>query len=266
MTTTDGRLAGKVGLVTGGASGIGRATVRRFVAEGARVVAGDRDEGGLAALADELGDAVATVAGDVTVEADVEALAETAVERFGRLDVAFANAGTGSVARLVDCDLAEWQRVLDVNLNGPFLTVKHAARRMGAGGSIVITGSLNSVQAGVGMGAYCATKAAVAMLAQVAALELGPSGIRVNAVGPGLVRTQLTEGIFSFPPVVDGYVENAPLGRYAEPEEVAGLVTFLASDEAGYVSGSLYLMDGGAHTMRYPDIPGIVEGALGDAG
>src|SRR5262249_33522422 len=147
MTTTDGRLAGKVGLVTGGASGIGRATVRRFVAEGARVVAGDRDEAGLAAPGDTGGPGN----GDVPVGADAEALAETAVERFGRLDVAFANAGTGSVARLADCDLAEWQRVLDVNLNGPFLTVKHAARRMGAGGSIVITGSLNSVQAGVGM-------------------------------------------------------------------------------------------------------------------
>jgi NAD(P)-dependent dehydrogenase (short-subunit alcohol dehydrogenase family) len=94
----------------------------------------------------------------------------------------------------------------------------------------------------------------------VAALELGPSGIRVNAVGPGLVRTPLTEGIFGFPAVVDGYVENAPLGRYASPEEVAGLVTFLASDEAAYVSGSLYLLDGAAHTMRYPDVPALVMG------
>jgi NAD(P)-dependent dehydrogenase (short-subunit alcohol dehydrogenase family) len=260
MTTNDGRLAGKVGLVTGGASGIGRATVRRFVAEGARVVAGDRDEAGLAALADELGEAVATVVADVTVESDVERLAATAVERFDRLDIAFANAGTGTVQRVVDADLSEWTRVLDVNLTGPFLTIKHAARRMGAGGSIVVTASLNAVQPGIGMGAYCTSKAGVAMLTQVAALELGPSGIRVNAVGPGLVRTQLTEGIFAFPPVVDGYVENAPLGRYAEPEEVAGVVTFLASDEAAYVSGSLYLIDGGAHTMRYPDIPGILTG------
>lgn len=102
MTTIDGRLAGKVGLVTGGASGIGRATVRRFVAEGARVVVGDRDERGLAALGDELGEAVVTVAGDVTVEADVERLAETAVEHFDWLDIAFAYAGTGTVQRVVD--------------------------------------------------------------------------------------------------------------------------------------------------------------------
>ena len=256
------RLSGKVALVTGGASGIGRAAARRFVGEGARVVVGDLNEAGLAELAGELGDAIATLPCDVTVEDDVERLADLAVERFEKLDVAFANAGIGSVQRLVDAELADWSRVLDVNLTGPFLTVKHAARRMTEGGSIVITASLNAVQAGVGMGAYCSSKAGVAMLAQVAALELGPAGIRVNAVGPGLVRTALTEAAFALPGVADGYVENTPLGRYATPEEIAGLVAWLASDEAAYVSGSLYLVDGGAHTMRYPDLLGIVEANL----
>ena len=256
------RLGGKVGLVTGGASGIGRAAARRFVAEGARVVVGDRDEAGLGALGDELGDAAVTLACDVTVEGDVARLADAAVERFGALDIAFANAGVGSVQRLVDAELADWDRVLDVNLTGPFLTIKHAARRMGAGGSIVVTASLNAVQAGVGMGAYCSSKAGAAMLVQVAALELGPAGIRVNAVGPGLVRTALTEAAFALPGVVEGYEENTPLGRHATAEEIAGLVAFLASDEAAYVSGSLYLIDGGAHTMRYPDLLGIVEAGL----
>jgi NAD(P)-dependent dehydrogenase (short-subunit alcohol dehydrogenase family) len=253
--TTEGRFEGKVAVVTGGAAGIGLATTRRLVAEGGRVVVGDVDEAALALVADEFGEAVAAVRCDVTVEADVERLAETAVERFGRLDVAFANAGIGSVGRLVDADAGEWSRVLDVNLTGPFLTIKHAARRMAGGGSIVVTASLNAVQAGAGMGAYCCSKAGVAMLTQVAALELGPSGIRVNAVGPGLVRTQLTEGAFLLPAIVDEYEENTPLGRYATPEEIANVVAFLASDEAGFVSGSLYLIDGGAHTMRYPDIP-----------
>jgi NAD(P)-dependent dehydrogenase (short-subunit alcohol dehydrogenase family) len=256
------RLAGKVALVTGGASGIGRAAARRFVAEGAQVVAGDLNEDLLGALADELGDAVAVRRADVTVEADVEALAALAVERFGRLDIAFANAGIGSVQRLVDADLELWSRVLDVNLTGPFLTIKHAARRMGEGGSIVVTASLNAVQAGIGMGAYCSSKAGVAMLAQVAALELGPAGIRVNAVGPGLVRTGLTEAAFFLPGIVEGYEENTPLGRHATPEEIAGLVAWLASDESTYVSGSLYLIDGGAHTMRYPDVIGIAERSL----
>jgi NAD(P)-dependent dehydrogenase (short-subunit alcohol dehydrogenase family) len=256
--TAGSRLAGRRALVTGGASGIGRATVRRFVAEGARVAVGDLNETGLAALAEELGDAVATRRCDVTEEAEVEALADAAVEGFGGLDVAFANAGTGSVQRVVDIDRAEWQRVLDVNLTGPLLTIKHAARRMTEGGSIVVTASLNAVQPGIGMGAYCTSKAGVAMLVQVAALELGRRGIRVNAVGPGLVRTGLTEGAFGLPGIVEGYEENTPLGRHAQPEEIAGLVAYLASDEASFVSGSLQLIDGGAHTMRYPDLLGIL--------
>lgn len=256
--TVDGRLAGKRALVTGGASGIGRATARRFAAEGARVAVGDLNEAGLDALADELGDAVVTRRCDVTDEADVEALAAAAADAFGGLDVAFANAGTGSVQRIVDIDRAEWQRVLDVNLTGPLLTIKHAARRMDQGGSIVVTASLNAVQPGIGMGAYCTSKAGVTMLVQVAALELGHRGIRVNAVGPGLVRTGLTEGAFGLPGIVEGYEENTPLGRHAQPEEIAGLVAYLASDEASFVSGSLQLIDGGAHTMRYPDLLGIV--------
>ena len=250
-----GRFAGRVALVTGGGSGIGLATTRRFVAEGARVVVGDIDQRALDAVADELGDDVATLHCDVTVEDDVAHLAETAVDRFGGLHIAFANAGTATIAPVVDLDLGEWSRVLDVNLTGPMLTVKHAARRMTAGGSIVATASLNAVQAGNGMGAYCVSKAGVAMLVEVAAIELGPAGIRVNAVGPGLVRTTLTQGAFAIPGVVEEYEENTVLGRHAEPEEIAGLVAFLASDEAGFITGSLHLVDGGAHAKRYPDIP-----------
>ena len=252
---TPGRLADRVALVTGGASGIGLATTRRFVAEGARVVVGDIDEKALVDVAAELGDAVDTVRCDVTVEDDVARLADSAVERFGGLDLAFANAGTATIAPVVDLSLEEWSRVLDVNLTGPMLTIKHAARRMENGGSIIATASLNAVQAGNGMGAYCVSKAGVAMLVEVAAIELGPRGIRVNAVGPGLVATALTEGAFLIPGVVDEYEENTLVGRHAQPDEVASLVTFLASDEAGFITGSLYLVDGGAHTKRYPDIP-----------
>lgn len=254
-----GRLDGKVALVTGGASGIGLASVRRFAAEGARVVVGDLDGDGLAALDEELGDDGTTLACDVTSEEQVEALAQLALDRFGALDVAFANAGIGSAQRLVDADLSEWSKVLEVNLTGPFLTIKHAARRMTDGGSIVVTASLNAVQAGPGMGAYCSSKAGVAMLVQVAALELGPRGIRVNAIGPGFVRTALTEGAFLLPPIVEGYEENTPMRRHAVPEEIAGMVAYLASEEASFVSGSLQLIDGGAHTMRYPDILGLLD-------
>ena len=248
------RFTDKVAIITGGASGIGLATTRRLVAEGGRVVVADLATDALAVVADELGDAVATVACDVSAEGDVEALVETAWARFGRLDIAYANAGIGGATRLVDLELAEWSRVLAVNLTGPYLLIKHAGRRMGEGGSIVVTASLNAVQPGIGMGAYCASKAGVAMLVQVAAMELGPAGVRVNAVAPGLVRTGLTEAITMLPTILDEYVENTTLGRYAAPEEIANLVAFLASDEAGFITGTLQLIDGGASTKRYPDI------------
>lgn len=257
------RFAGKVAVITGAASGIGLATARRFVAEGGRVGLGDLDPEALAHLDDELGSESVAVAGDASSETDVQRLVTTTSQHFGRIDTAFANAGIGSASRLVDLPVQDWSRVLDVNLTGPFLLVKHAAPLMGPGSSIVVTASLNAVQPGIGMGAYCASKAGVAMLVEVAALELGPKGIRVNAVGPGLVRTPLTEGAFSLPGIVDEYVENTPLGRYASPDEIASLVAFLASDEAGYISGSLHLVDGGAHTKRYPDILGFLD-SLGD--
>jgi 3-oxoacyl-[acyl-carrier protein] reductase len=257
-TITPGRFDGQVAIVTGGAAGIGLATARRIVAEGGRVVIGDVDEAALDAAAGELGASAVARRCDVTLEADVEALAEAAISQFGQLDVAVANAGTGTAGALIDTDLAEWNRVVGINLNGTFLTIKHAGRRMGAGGSIIATASLNAVQPGPGVGPYCAAKAGVAMLVQVAALELGPAGIRVNAVAPGLIRTALTEGMWLLPAIVADFEENTPLGRHASPEEVAAFITFLGSDDASYVSGSLHLIDGGAHTKRYPDILGHI--------
>ena len=250
------RLDGKVAVVTGAASGIGRAIAQRFVAEGSAVVGGDVDKEGLGALADELGDGFVAAPGDVTVEEDQAALVATAVDRFGRLDVAVANAGTGHLAPILEHDMADWQRIVDLCLTGVFLTVKHAGRAMhaGGGGSIVTMASLNAVQPAAGMSAYCSAKAAVAMLAEVAAIELGPAGIRVNAIGPGLVQTGLTGPLWSMPGVVEEFVENTTIGRFAQPEDVADLALFLASDESSFVTGSLYLVDGGAHTRRYPDM------------
>ncbi len=246
-------------VITGGASGIGLATTRRFVAEGARVAIGDLNADALAAVEADLGDAVAGVRADVSVEDDVEALVAAAEDRFGAVHLAFANAGIGSMAPLTDVDIADWMRVVEVNLLGPVLTIKHAARRMPDGGSIILTASLNAVQPAAGMSAYCCTKAAVAMLAKVAAMELGPRGIRVNAVGPGLVRTGLTDAMWLAPAVVEEFAENAPLGGGITADDVANLVTFLASDESRWISGELHLVDGGAHTKRYPDLFGLTR-------
>jgi 3-oxoacyl-[acyl-carrier protein] reductase len=262
----EGRLAGNTAVVTGGASGIGLATVRRFVAEGARVMIGDIDGDAAVAAAAELGPDVSGRRCDVRDEAEVEALFETAEAELGALDIAFANAGIGSFAPIVDTDLAEWKRVVDVNLIGPLLTIKYAARRMRQGGSIVATSSLNAVQASNGMSAYCATKAGLAMLVQVAALELGPRGIRVNAIAPGLVRTPLTDAMWLLPSIVEDFDENAPLATQTTADDVAGLVTFLASDDATSISGTLQLIDRGAHTKRYPDLPAHFAAMAGDQG
>jgi NAD(P)-dependent dehydrogenase (short-subunit alcohol dehydrogenase family) len=254
------RFEGKVAVVTGGGSGIGLATVERFVQEGARVVVGDVDKARLDAAQETFGDAVRIVPCDVTDEVAVETMAQTAIDAFGRLDVAFANAGIGTSGLIVDSDVDDWRRTVDVCLVGPMLTIKHCAPRMTDGGAIVVTASLNAVQPGRGMSAYCAAKAGAAMLVQVAAMELGPAGIRVNAIAPGLVRTGLTAGMWLMPEIVDEYVENAPIGRSATPDEIANLVAFLASDEAGFMTGGLHLIDGGAATKRYPDVLGRVPG------
>ena len=262
----EGRLAGKNAVVTGGASGIGLATVRRFVAEGARVLIGDVEGDAATAVAADMGPNVLGRRCDVGDEADVETLMQAAENELGPLDIVFANAGIGSFAPIVDTDLNEWKHVVDVNLIGPLLTMKHGARRMGRGGSIVATSSLNAVQASNGMSAYCATKAGLAMLVQVAALELGPQGIRVNAIAPGLVRTPLTDAMWLLPSIVEDFDENAPLDTQTTAEDVASLVTFLACDESTSISGTLQLIDRGAHTKRYPDLPAHFAQALEGGG
>jgi NAD(P)-dependent dehydrogenase (short-subunit alcohol dehydrogenase family) len=208
----------------------------------------------VAAVAAELGDGVIGQRCDVRLEAEVEALFALTESRFGEVHIAFANAGIGSLAPIVDADVDGWRSVLEINLVGPMLTVKHAARRMHDGGAIVLTASLNAVQPAGGMSAYCCSKAGLAMLAQVAALELGPKGIRVNAVAPGLVRTGLTEGMWMLPSIVEEFDENSPLQTDTSPDDVANLVAFLASDEATSISGTLQLIDRAAHTKRYPDM------------
>lgn len=257
-------LDGKIALVTGAASGIGRAITERFVAEGARVIAGDLDEAGLASLVDAHGDRVLAARCDVTVEGDIEALADAAIP-LGGLDIAVANAGKGAFGLLVEHPLDTFREIIDLCLTGVFLTIKHTGRVMNDGGSIVTISSLNGIQPAAGMGAYCAAKAGVAMLSRVAAMELGARGIRVNAVGPGLVETAATGAFFLVPGVIEEFQDNTTLGRFAQPAEIAELVTFLASERSSFITGTFQSIDGGASTKRYPDLPGAFA-RLGEAG
>jgi NAD(P)-dependent dehydrogenase (short-subunit alcohol dehydrogenase family) len=250
------RLAGKVGVITGGASGIGLETARRFVAEGASLVVADRNEALLADVAEELGAAAATEVIDVAVEADVERMVRRAVDELGGLDVAVNCAGLGTFAPVAAHPLEEWRTVIDICLTGVFLSVKHEAQAMAAtgGGAIVNIASINAKVPAKGLAAYCSAKAGVEMLTRCAAMELGPEGVRVAAIGPGFVDTPLTEYARALPQVREGYVATIPMGRAGTPRDIADAALFLVSDEASWVSGETLYVDGAESNFGYPDI------------
>lgn len=248
------RFDGKVALVVGGASGIGLAMVRRLLDEGARVVAADVNAERLAALN---ADGVATVAGNVTVEADVTRMVASAVDRFGALHCAFNVAGASKPGYIVDLTEQDWDFTVDLCLKGVFLGMKHQARQMmaqGTGGTIVNIASLNAHVPMHAGSAYVSAKAGVEALTKNGALEFAPYGIRVNAVLPGLVQTPLTRRHFDNPDALAAFVERIPMGRPAQPEEIAAPSLYLASDDASYVSGASLLVDGAWAVSGYPDM------------
>jgi len=258
------RFAGRVALVTGGASGIGAAVVRRLASEGAAVLVVDRSEAAAQALAAALGPRVQAWTADVAREDEVQAAVAAAVQHFGRLDVAVNAAGYGMAAEVVDLTLAQWQGVLDVDLTGVFLCTKHQARQMlrqGGGGAIVNLASTNAEQPAAGLAAYCVAKAGVVMFNRVAALELACHGVRVVGVGPGLTATPATAAFLERPELRAAWLRQVPQGRAAEADEIASLVAWLASPEAAYMSGETVYMDGGLRARAYPTLDELYGGA-----
>lgn len=253
-----GRLDGRVAIVTGGASGIGRRTAEVFVEEGARVIIGDINGDGIGAMVAQLGhNQCDGLVVDVRDEDAVRKMVDQAFRRFGRLDVAFNNAGVGHFSPIQAYELADWQRIMDITLTGVFLSIKHESARLiaqGQGGSIINVASLNAIQATEGFAAYCSAKAAVAMLTKVSALELGRHKIRVNAIGPGLIHTPATQGMMQIPGLEDAFVAEAPIGRAGEPDDIAKLAVYLGSDDASLMTGQTLYIDGGASLKKYPEL------------
>ena len=252
------RLADKVAVITGAGSGIGRATARLWAREGARLIIGDLNESvhdTAAAIRDEGGQATA-MRMNAGKEEDVTELVKAATSTHGRLDIAYANAGiSGGLPGIFEHTVADWQQILNTNLIGPWLLIKHAGQAMmartakeGGVGAILCTASVAGIRSGAGCPAYSASKAGVINLVKVAAQQLSGTGIRVNAICPGLVESGMTEPVFTYARANDKEDRIGrlnPTRRAGVPHEIAELALFLASDAASYVNGQAIAADGG---------------------
>lgn len=244
-------LEGKVALVTGGSRGIGRAAALAFADAGASVVVASRKLPDLEAVAGEItskgGKAVA-IAAHVGKKDEIQNLIDKTMAQFGRIDILFNNAGTNPYyGPLLDAEDWAWDTTMNVNLKGPFQLAQLVARVMkeqGRGGSIIQTGSVASLRPGE-LNIYCVSKAALMMLTQVMAKEWGQYGIRVNTIAPGVIKTRLSEALWKDPETGETARQNTPMLRLGEPEEVADVVLFLASDLSRYVTGEIIAIDGG---------------------
>jgi NAD(P)-dependent dehydrogenase (short-subunit alcohol dehydrogenase family) len=266
------KLKGKVALITGGGTGIGAAIAKRFVAEGAMVCITGRRQEMLDEMARSLpGGTVATCSGDVSKDEDVKRMVAAAVTFGGRLDVLVNNAAINPDASIVGLDRDVWQKVFDVNLTGPFLLMKAAIPYIieGGGGSIINISSLGGMRSLPGRPAYCTSKAGLIMLTQQAAQDYGPHKVRCNAVCPGGIKTTMTEEGFGEVGKIlgmdydDFYAmisSELPLHRFAEADEIAGICTYLASDDSSFMTGAVLAIDGGTAVV---DVVGAsIMGAL----
>ena len=250
------RLDGQAALITGGGSGIGLACASALLADGATVTLAGRSEERLRKGADSLAcDRVHYVTCDVASEDDVARAVAHATEPLGGLHIAVAAAGTSAFGAFVDTALDEWQQVVDTNLTGTFLVVKHAGARIrdSGGGAIVAISSIAGAVTHRLLGAYSVSKSAIDALVRNAADELGAAGVRVNSVRPGLVPTEMTELIMDNEGIVNDYLAQMPLNRLGTPEDVAASVRYLCGPESSWVTGQVISVDGGHHLRRGPD-------------
>jgi len=252
-----GVLDGHKAIVTGGGSGIGRATCRRMAEEGARVWTLDLDGDAAAATANEIGGNASAV--DVSEAEAVAAAVEEAARAMGGLSIIFNNAGMGFLGPLHEYTPDAWNRIIGVNLGGVFNGIRAAAPLIKAngGGSIVNTASISGVRPAAGEAPYSAAKAGIAALTAVAALEYAPT-VRVNAVSPGMIGTKLTEPLAAFPDKWKEFIEKTPLQRIGEPEEIADVVIFLCSDAARFITGQNVVVDGGM-TLHGSGVDGLLD-------
>ena len=247
---TPKRFENKVAVITGAASGIGAATARLLSKEGALVVLADIGDEGGKSLSASLGPSAMAVKCDVSKAAEVEALIKAAVAAHGRIDILFNNAGIGSFGTSVELAPADWENIIAVDLNSVYYACHFAIPHMPKGSAIVNTASISGMGGDYRFAAYNAAKGAVINYTRALAVDHARDGIRVNALCPGLVDTPITAGVSQMPGLRDDWIRRIPLGRAAQPEEMAKVVAFLASDDASYMTGSIVVADGGttAHT------------------
>lgn len=253
-----GSLDNKVAFITGAGSGIGRGAAERLAKDGANICVVDMDEEGAEQTADlvrQHGRKAVVVKCNVASEQQLKDAVEVCGDRLGGLDIAFANAGIARGAHILEISLKDWQDQLDVNLTGVMLTIQACARKMvefGKGGRIICTASLAAETTGAGIWAYSVTKAGVRMMVRGLAQELGPHGINVNAIGPGVVVTPLAAGLAGKEggAIRENLEQRTPVGRAGQPADIAGLVSFMAGPDGEFMSGSYVIMDGGLRDAR----------------
>ena len=249
-TSTEYDLTGKVAIVTGGGKGIGRAIALELARAGASVVVASRTEAELEAVAEEIrgaGGTALAVATDLTISEQIESLVAVTIREFGRVDILVNNAARSYMRPLLDFKEEGWNRIFDTNCKGAFLLSRAVAKKMigQGGGKIINITTVGAERGGVGLGVYHASKAALKMLTMCMAAEWAPYNINVNAVGPGLTRTEFSRPIWDHPERAKEYLTAVPKGRVAEPEEIAGAVLFLASDDSNFITGQSIYVDGG---------------------